>query len=141
MAHGENFSDQASAGVPFPLAIPMRTPEPTAGRESPDGPALPSLTHPAHVAPTAMSLLAKRMAGALGLAIILGCVMGVHYKYSDSQRSASAESHATLFANPFDETEVFELQPGLTEDEAREIVGQLLIERAKERERSVASAR
>jgi hypothetical protein len=39
----------------------------------------------------------------------------------------------TLFANPFDPTEVFELAPGLSQDEAREQVAQILLERARER--------
>jgi hypothetical protein len=41
----------------------------------------------------------------------------------------------TLFANPFDKTEIFELPPGTTKEEAREIVAQILIERARERTR------
>ncbi len=39
----------------------------------------------------------------------------------------------TLFANPFDPTEVFELAPGLSRDEARDQVAQILLERARER--------
>ena len=39
----------------------------------------------------------------------------------------------TLFTNPFDPTEVFELPPGLSEEEARERVAQILLERARER--------
>jgi hypothetical protein len=39
----------------------------------------------------------------------------------------------TLFANPFDPTEVFELAPGLSEEEAREQVAEILLERARQR--------
>ena len=39
----------------------------------------------------------------------------------------------TLFANPFDPSEVFELEPGLTKEEARERVAAILMERARER--------
>ncbi|NLG75807.1 MAG: hypothetical protein GX535_06190 [Xanthomonadaceae bacterium] len=39
----------------------------------------------------------------------------------------------TLFANPFDPTEVFELEPGLTKEEARQRVAEILLERARER--------
>lgn len=39
----------------------------------------------------------------------------------------------TLFANPFDPTEIFELAPGLSKDEARQQVAQILLERARER--------
>jgi hypothetical protein len=44
-----------------------------------------------------------------------------------------APAPPTLFANPFDPTEVFELPPGLTKEEAREMVAQLLLERARDR--------
>ncbi len=40
----------------------------------------------------------------------------------------------TLFANPFDASEVFELPPGLSRDEARAMVADLLLKRASERQ-------
>lgn len=43
------------------------------------------------------------------------------------------EAAPTLFTNPFDPTEVFELPPGLSREEARERVAQILLERARER--------
>ena len=39
----------------------------------------------------------------------------------------------TLYRNPFDKTEVFELPPGLTQAEARDMVAEILMERARER--------
>lgn len=39
----------------------------------------------------------------------------------------------TLFANPFDPSEVFELPPGLSRDQARDMVADLLLKRASER--------
>lgn len=44
-----------------------------------------------------------------------------------------AAPEPTLFANPFDPSEIFELAPGLTEEEARQQVAQILLERARER--------
>jgi hypothetical protein len=39
----------------------------------------------------------------------------------------------TLYRNPFDKTEVFELPPGLSKAEARDMVAEILMERARER--------
>ena len=44
-----------------------------------------------------------------------------------------AQTSPTLFTNPFDETEVFELAPGLSQEQARQIVADMLIKRARER--------
>jgi hypothetical protein len=49
------------------------------------------------------------------------------------EEEEQAPAPPTLFANPFDPTEVFELPPGLSKDEAREMVAQILIDRARER--------
>lgn len=102
-------------------------------------------------------------AGIGGVAILASIAFGAHYagaRYKSSgdepatrvstlawtpipERAESVEVEIepeiqqppTLFANPFDESEVFELPPGTTKEEARDIVAQLLIERARERVR------
>jgi hypothetical protein len=50
-----------------------------------------------------------------------------------AEPEAEALPSPTLYANPFDPTEIFELAPGLTKDEARKQVAQILLERARER--------
>jgi hypothetical protein len=92
-----------------------------------------------------------QVAGMLGLAIVAGVSLSVHNESPPvgmvqpaasewipiSSKPATGEAehaHApTLFANPFDETEIFELAPGLSDEEARQVVANLLIERARER--------
>jgi hypothetical protein len=44
------------------------------------------------------------------------------------------ETDVVLFANPFDDTEVFEFPPGTSEHEARDIVAGLLLKRAMDRQ-------
>lgn len=44
-----------------------------------------------------------------------------------------------LFVNPFDETEVFEFPPGTTEAQARDAVANLLLERARERQKTAVN--
>jgi hypothetical protein len=94
--------------------------------------------------------------GVLGLAVVASIAVAAHYEYAGSKRvvqappiewtplperpvepievaEAAAEAPPTLYRNPFDKNEVFELPPGLTQDEARDMVAQLLLERARER--------
>ncbi|HMN44036.1 MAG TPA: hypothetical protein PKE27_05665, partial [Povalibacter sp.] len=47
---------------------------------------------------------------------------------------STEEAPPTLIANPFDPSEVFELPPGLTRDQARDMVAELLLKRASERQ-------
>jgi len=51
--------------------------------------------------------------------------------------SADAVETPTLFANPFDASEVFELPPGISPEEARTLVADLLLKRASERQAQV----
>jgi hypothetical protein len=46
---------------------------------------------------------------------------------------AKAQSSPTRFTNPFDASEVFEFPPGTTEDAARDLVAEMLLQRARER--------
>lgn len=101
-------------------------------------------------------LLNNRALGVFGLVLIASAAVVAH-QVSSSERAAEPVNIAwtplpaapsedalveeeevvapqpTLFANPFDPTEVFELAPGLTKEEAREQVAQILLERARER--------
>ena len=52
---------------------------------------------------------------------------------SSGPRAAPSEDSLTRFANPFDKAEVFEFPAGTTEDEARQLVAEILFERARER--------
>lgn len=101
-------------------------------------------------------ILGNRALGIFGLVLIAGAALVAHQVATSqppSQRATlawtplpeRAETAAmpeqdeeappapTLFANPFDPSEVFELAPGLTQDEARQQVAQILLERARER--------
>jgi hypothetical protein len=98
--------------------------------------------------------------GIFGVAIVASIALGAHYagahfKSSNAERVtglatqdwtpipqradvvevevAAEEPPPVRFTNPFDKTEVFELPPGTSKQEAREIVAQLLLERARER--------
>ncbi len=101
-------------------------------------------------------LLGNRALGVFGLVLITSAAVVAHQVATSKPPServttiawtplperadiavAEAEEEAapqpTLFANPFDPSEVFELEPGLTEEEARQQVAQILLERARER--------
>jgi hypothetical protein len=94
--------------------------------------------------------------GILTTAVLAGIAVAAHYEFSGSETrpepmawtplperppAIEAEQDAqpppppTRFANPFDKTEVFELPPGLTREEARQMVAEILLERARERMR------
>jgi hypothetical protein len=106
----------------------------------------------------ATQLSGARAMGIVGLAIVVSIAVGAHYGHAESKRAAQSATlpwtpiperpetadvaieieelpapEPTRFRNPFDKTEVFELAPGLSQDEARAIVADLLIERARER--------
>jgi len=99
-----------------------------------------------------------RALGIFALAIVAGIAVAAHYDAFKLEAEEPAmvamdwtplpdkpalpepeiiepQPEPTRFVNPFDENEVFELEPGLSEDQAREIVAQLLLERARERVR------
>jgi hypothetical protein len=99
-----------------------------------------------------------RTIGVLTTGVIAGIAVAAHYEFSGAapdtqaravewtplpERAQSLEAEPevppppepTRFVNPFDKTEVFELPPGLTHEEAREIVAEILLERARERMR------
>ena len=94
--------------------------------------------------------------GILSVGIIASIALGAHYAYSRpepktpvvqqtwtalpdkpqvvvEEESAPEPPKPTLYRNPFDKTEVFELPPGLTQAEARDMVAEILLERARER--------
>ncbi len=95
------------------------------------------------------------MIGVLSIALVGSIALGAHYTFTSSEPPAQIATRAwtplperpaqvveeeepapappTLYRNPFDESEVFELAPGLSQDEARAIVADLLIERARQR--------
>ena len=93
--------------------------------------------------------------GILSLAVVASIALGAHYKYSkpepivhvqnpnwtplperpqivEEEEPVSAPK-PTLYRNPFDKSEVFELPPGLTQAEAKAMVAEILMERARER--------
>lgn len=91
-----------------------------------------------------------RMAAAMGVVLIALIAIGALLEFSPPQRvmdrptthwspmpdpvtTVAEEEKPTLFANPFDASEVFELPPGLTRDEARAMVADILLQRAGER--------
>jgi hypothetical protein len=55
----------------------------------------------------------------------------------DAVSTDAVEMTPTLFANPFDASEVFELPPGISPEEARTLVADLLLKRASERQAQV----
>lgn len=93
--------------------------------------------------------------GILSLAVVGSIALGAHFKYSKpepivrvqnpnwtplperpqviEEEEPPAAPKPTLYRNPFDKSEVFELPPGLTQAEAKEMVAQILLERARER--------
>lgn len=113
---------------------------------------------PQPVAPrkTASSMMRRMSAPPVVWALSLGVaslmVIGVNYKHSTPERpihssiapplpqaekpelSADTKRPPTLFTNPFDDTEVFELPPGTSQAEARAVVADLLMKRAIDRQ-------
>jgi hypothetical protein len=110
----------------------------------------------------ASSSMMQRLSGAsvgiVGVVIVASIGMGAHFagaKYNAEVVPAPAtvawtpiperpqvvepepevvvEAPPVRFANPFDKTEVFEFPPGTTKEEARELVAQMLLERARGR--------
>lgn len=95
--------------------------------------------------------------GILSVGVIASIAFGAHYAYSLPEPEAPVANAAwtqlperpqviveeelapppkpTLYRNPFDRSEVFELPPGLTQAEARDMVAEILLERARERAR------
>lgn len=104
---------------------------------------------PVHAATTRMRI-SPRMLGATGAAAAAFLMIGGVILFSPPQRIVEApvsnwspvpdpvveevEQAPTLVANPFDASEVFELPPGLSRDEARAMVADLLLKRASERQ-------
>jgi hypothetical protein len=101
---------------------------------------------------------ARWIVGTAGFAAAVVVAIGANQKYSPPRRVAqlppatwspmpepataiAVESPPTLFANPFDASEVFELPPGTSEDKAREMVADLLLKRAIERQAHVETRR
>ena len=95
--------------------------------------------------------------GIVSVGIITTIALGAHYAYSRPEPEAPVVKQTwtalpekpqivveeelppppkhTLYRNPFDKSEVFELPPGLTQAEARDMVAQILLDRARERAR------
>ena len=94
--------------------------------------------------------------GILSVGVIATIAFGAHYAYSRPEPEAPVVQQAwtalpdkpevvieeelppeppkpTLYRNPFDKNEVFELPPGLSKAEARDMVAEILMERARER--------
>jgi hypothetical protein len=57
---------------------------------------------------------------------------------SDAERSAKSPDSPARFSNPFDASEVFEFPPGTSDEQARQSVATILLQRA--RDRQVAAA-
>lgn len=103
-------------------------------------------------APRARTVTLPRAAWSVGLVIVAGVVVAANQMYSAPEVPAPTpvivssipqqpdpvpveeERPPTLAANPFDPSEVFELEPGLSKEEARAAVAQLLLERATQRQ-------
>lgn len=102
--------------------------------------------------PVMRRISAPPVVWALSLGAASLIVIGMNYKHSTPERpiqssmapplplaekpelSAATERPPTLFTNPFDDTEVFELPPGTSEAEARAVVADLLMKRAMDRQ-------
>lgn len=99
--------------------------------------------------------VSPRIVLAVSVAVTGIMVVGARYEYSTPDRRAAssmttvlqkasqletsvptsdAEVEPVLFANPFDEAEVFEFPPGTSESEARDAVADMLMKRAMERQ-------
>ena len=93
-----------------------------------------------------------RAAWSIGLVVMAGVVVAANQMYSAPEVPApppvivssipqqpdpvpvEEERPPTLAVNPFDPSEVFELAPGLSKEEARAAVAELLLERATQRQ-------
>ena len=101
---------------------------------------------------------ARWVVGTAGLAAAVVVAIGANQRYSPPRRvvqsppatwspmpepaaDIAVEPPPTLFTNPFDASEVFELPPGTDEDQAREMVADLLIKRAMERQAQLDTRR
>ncbi|MBB6095573.1 hypothetical protein HNQ60_004463 [Povalibacter uvarum] len=98
-----------------------------------------------------------KMAWGVGLAVVGGVVVAANHMYSAPKHIEPApvivstipqepdpvvdERPPTLVTNPFDPSEVFELAPDLSEEEARIAVEQLLLERASQRHAGIGGIR
>jgi hypothetical protein len=124
------------------LGVPAKTTKSIAST-----PAAPNRSSPPQYGLTVM--------GILSLAVVGSIALGAHFKYSKpepivqvqnpnwtplperpqvvEEEEPPAAPKPTLYRNPFDKTEVFELPPGLTQAEAKEMVAEILLERARER--------
>jgi hypothetical protein len=132
----ELTADDLQGLSPTPVAAPA------SAKESPQ-----RSTHPSTSATN--RAFAQTVAGVVGVALIAIVAVNAQLEQrSDAtsqatsawtpistRPSASAEPELapTLFTNPFDESEVFELAPGLSHEEARQIVADILLERARSR--------
>jgi hypothetical protein len=124
------------------LGVPARTTEPVSIT-----PAASTRSSPPQYGLTVMGILCLAVVGSIAL--------GAHFKYSKPEPIVQVQNpdwtplperpqvveeeepppapQPTLYRNPFDKSEVFELPPGLTQAEAKEMVAQILLDRARER--------
>jgi len=96
-----------------------------------------------------MRVPSLRVMAAAGVVIVAVMATGALFAFAPPQRvverpqsnwapvpdpiPVAAEAPPTLVTNPFDASEVFELPPGISRDEARAMVAELLLNRANER--------
>jgi hypothetical protein len=144
-------------------AAPARGSEPVATSSAVNKAQPAAIRVPAEKAKAASSPARKqgfslpKMAWGVGLAVVGGVVVAANHMYSAPKHVEPApiivstipqepdpvvdERPPTLVANPFDPSEVFELAPGLSEEEARTAVEQLLLERASQRHAGIGGIR
>ncbi len=133
-----------------PLQVVPASPQPAAISSD----ALPTATQSTATTqgrPASTALrLSPRMLGAATLAAAAALTIGALIWFAPPQRVVEAPvsnwspmpeavideaaETPTLVTNPFDASEVFELPPGLSQDEARAMVADLLLKRASERQ-------
>jgi len=91
----------------------------------------------------------RRWALVLAPAVVIGIVIGVVWGVaadsipavtmgvpSPAKRSVKSLEPSVQFSNPFDASEVFEFPPGTSDDQARQSVATILLERAHDRQRA-----
>ncbi|HEY6645041.1 hypothetical protein [Povalibacter sp.] len=112
--------------------------------------ATPHVTNAARPEQVPTRGLSPRIVGAVAATLVAAFALGVLTEFAPPQRiverpvsnwspvpdpvATEVNDAPTLMANPFDSSEVFELPPGISKDEARAMVADLLLQRASERQ-------
>lgn len=154
-----DFTDASETEVELTAQDLLSLPAAAVNKEQPVQPVVRASTEKAKALPPArrQGFSLPKMAWGVALAVVGGVVVAANHMYSVPKRIEPVpvivstipqepdpvveERPPTLVANPFDSSEVFELAPGLNEEEARAAVEQLLLERASQRYAGIGGIR